>query len=167
MHTTPPIASTIRSCSKNDAFKREIDTNRAAIVRSRRPRSRVSPGAARAKRRDQQWRCLRQGNRNDHVFNKPKKHSFLQVISMATHWIRMWSYLQQEEQREEMDFGCNRLEMVARDLLHRCGWRLHNRLTSWCIIKLVLSFVGWFMLPTCVISDVELLNIGVMKHIIS
>jgi hypothetical protein len=25
---------------------------------------------------------------NDHVFNKPKALSFLQVISMATHWIR-------------------------------------------------------------------------------
>jgi hypothetical protein len=37
-------------------------------------------------------------NRNDHVFNKPKKYSVLQVIPMATHWIRMWSYLQQEKQ---------------------------------------------------------------------
>jgi hypothetical protein len=35
--------------------------------------------------------------RNGFVFNKPNKNSFLQVIPMATHWIRMWSYLQQEE----------------------------------------------------------------------
>jgi hypothetical protein len=37
--------------------------------------------------------------RNSFIFNKTKKHSFLQVIPMATHWICMWSYLQQEEQR--------------------------------------------------------------------
>jgi hypothetical protein len=48
---------------------------------------------------------------------------------MATHWIRMWSYLQKEEQRELMDSGCNRLEMAAQDLFNRCGWRHHTRLT--------------------------------------
>jgi hypothetical protein len=49
------------------------------------------------------------------------KNSFLQVISMATHWIRMWSYFQQEEQREAIDYGCNRLETVAQDLFSQCG----------------------------------------------
>jgi hypothetical protein len=34
---------------------------------------------------------------NDHVFNKPKASSFLLIIPMATHWIRMWSYLQPVE----------------------------------------------------------------------
>jgi hypothetical protein len=68
--------------------------------------------------------------RNDFIFNKPKKHSFMQVIPLATHWIRMWSYLQQEEQREAMDSGCNRLEMAARDLFSRCGWRSHNRISN-------------------------------------
>jgi hypothetical protein len=46
-----------------------------------------------------------------------KKKSFLQVIPMATHWIRMWSYLQQKEQWEAMDSRCNRLETVARDFI--------------------------------------------------
>jgi hypothetical protein len=27
--------------------------------------------------------------RNDFIFNKPKIHSFMQVIPLATHWIRM------------------------------------------------------------------------------
>jgi hypothetical protein len=36
--------------------------------------------------------------RNDFIFNKPKKSSFLQVIPMVTHWICTWSYLQQEEE---------------------------------------------------------------------
>jgi hypothetical protein len=67
--------------------------------------------------------------RNDFIFNKPKKHSFLQVIPMVTHWMRMWSYLQQEEQREAMDSGYNRLDTVSQDLFSRCGWQLHNRLT--------------------------------------
>jgi hypothetical protein len=59
--------------------------------------------------------------RNDHIFNSKKKSNFLQVIPMVTHWIRTWSYLQQEEQREAMDSGCNRLETVAQDLFSRCG----------------------------------------------
>jgi hypothetical protein len=69
----------------------------------------------------------RWNTRDNFVFNKPK-NSFLQVIPMVTHWIRMWSYLQQEEEREAMDSRCNRLEMVARDLFSRCGWRSHNRI---------------------------------------
>jgi hypothetical protein len=40
--------------------------------------------------------------RNDFIFNKPKKSLFLQVIPMVTHWIRMRSYLQQEEKRVDM-----------------------------------------------------------------
>ena len=51
--------------------------------------------------------------RNDHVFNKPKQTSFLQVIPLVTHWIRTWSYLQPVEHRNAMDSGCNILEMVA------------------------------------------------------
>jgi hypothetical protein len=58
--------------------------------------------------------------RNDFIFNKPKTSSFLQVIPMVVHRIRTWSYLQQEEQRVEMDSGCNSLETVAQDLFNRC-----------------------------------------------
>jgi hypothetical protein len=68
-------------------------------------------------------------SRNDHVFNKPKAPSFLQVIPMATHWIRTWSYLQPLEQRDVMDSGCNRLETVARDLFNQFGWRRDNRIS--------------------------------------
>jgi hypothetical protein len=50
--------------------------------------------------------------RNDLIFNKPKTPSFLQV-PMVAHWIRTWSYLQQEKQQAKMDSGYNRLEMVA------------------------------------------------------
>jgi hypothetical protein len=33
-----------------------------------------------------------QNTKNDSVFGKPKKQSFLQVIPVVTHWIRTWSY---------------------------------------------------------------------------
>jgi hypothetical protein len=34
------------------------------------------------------------------------------------------------EQRDVMDSGCNRLEMVAQDLFNQFGWRRDNRITS-------------------------------------
>jgi hypothetical protein len=49
--------------------------------------------------------------------------------------------------------GCNRLKKVALDLFNRCGWRLHNRLTIWCTIKLVSFFVGSFIGPSYVTRD--------------
>jgi hypothetical protein len=67
--------------------------------------------------------------RNDTVFNKPTKQPFLQVLPMVIHWIRTWSYLQSEEQRDVMEYGCNRLETVARDFFSQCGWRLDHRIT--------------------------------------
>jgi hypothetical protein len=68
--------------------------------------------------------------RNDFTFNKRSYPSFLQVIPLVTHWIHMWSYLQPEEQRRDMDIGCNRLETVARDFYSRCGWHTERRITS-------------------------------------
>jgi hypothetical protein len=64
------------------------------------------------------------------VFNKTRGPSILQVIPVATHWIRMWSYLQLVEFREAMDIGCNRLETVARVLFSQFGWRRDNRITA-------------------------------------
>ena len=65
--------------------------------------------------------------RNDLTFNKTKNASFLQVIPLATHWTRTWLCLQPEAQRQDMDSGCNRLEMVAQDLFSRCGWQLDRK----------------------------------------
>ena len=67
--------------------------------------------------------------RNDYIFNNAKSCSFLQVIPMATHWIRMWSYLQSTEKRPAMVSGCNRLDMVARDLYTQFSWRSDFRIT--------------------------------------
>jgi hypothetical protein len=67
--------------------------------------------------------------RNDCIFNTKSFPSFLQVIPLVTHSIRMWSYLQLEDERPALDIGCNRLETVARDFYNRCGWRVDRRLT--------------------------------------
>jgi hypothetical protein len=67
--------------------------------------------------------------RNDYIFNKAKSTSFMQVVPMATHWIRMWSYLQPMEKRKDMNIGCSRLERVARDLYSQFSWRFDHRLT--------------------------------------
>ena len=69
------------------------------------------------------WNC-----RNDMVFNKVGTAHFLQVIRMATFWIREWSYLLPEVRQAHMDFGCNRLETVAWDIYNQGGWRLTRRL---------------------------------------
>ena len=71
------------------------------------------------------WLC-----RNDLVFNKKKVANFLQVIHMASGFIRMWSYLQREDRRADLATGCNRLEMVARDLFNRSGWRNGLRISD-------------------------------------
>jgi hypothetical protein len=67
--------------------------------------------------------------RNDYVFNKTNKISFLQVIPLTTHWIRTWSLLQPEERRQDMAIGCSRLETVARDLFNQFSWRPVFRVT--------------------------------------
>ena len=67
--------------------------------------------------------------RNDIIFNNGNNCSFLQVISMAIHWIRTWSYLQPMEQRQALDFGCNHLEMVARAIYSQCSWHSERRIT--------------------------------------
>jgi hypothetical protein len=67
--------------------------------------------------------------RNNFIFNKPRTPTFLQVIPLAIYWIRMWSYLQQVEDRPDMDSGCNRWEMVAQGIYSQCGWRLAHRIT--------------------------------------
>jgi hypothetical protein len=69
------------------------------------------------------WNC-----RNDLVFNKKGTAHFLQVIRMAIHWTRDWSYLLPEAQRAPMVTGCSRLETVARDIFNLGDWRLSKRI---------------------------------------
>jgi hypothetical protein len=50
------------------------------------------------------------------IYNKSRASSFVQIIPLATHWIRMLSFLQPVEHRQDMDTGCNLLETVAQGL---------------------------------------------------
>ena len=68
--------------------------------------------------------------RNDIIFNNAKKSSFMQVIPLAIHSIRMWSYLQATDKHAVLDIGCNRLLSVARDLYNQYSWRSDLRITS-------------------------------------
>ena len=67
--------------------------------------------------------------RNEIVFNKSKASSFLQVIPLATHWIRTWSLLQPVECRQDMDSRCALLETVAREFFNQFSWQLNFRIT--------------------------------------
>jgi hypothetical protein len=58
--------------------------------------------------------------RNDYIFNNAKSSSFMEVIPLATHCIRMWFYLQPMDKRENLATGCSRLERVARDIYSWC-----------------------------------------------
>jgi hypothetical protein len=82
------------------------------------------------------WKC-----RNDTVFNKIGTAHFFQVIRMATHWTREWSYLPPEAQRAPMDSGCIRLEMVARAIYNQGGWRLFKRLHDAWVDFLFITLV--------------------------
>lgn len=60
--------------------------------------------------------------------------NFLQVIYRATNFCA-WSTLLRVEDSGFMDFGCNRLEMVARDFFNRVGWRSNDRIGDWVIVS--------------------------------
>ena len=64
--------------------------------------------------------------RNDVIFNNANQSSFMQVIPLAIHWIRMWSYLQPTA---VLDSGCSRLILVAHELYTQCSWRFDLRIT--------------------------------------
>jgi hypothetical protein len=70
---------------------------------------------------------------NDFIFKKSCLPTFLQVIPLTVHWIHLWSYLRPTEQCQDIDIGCNYLEMLAWDIYSRFGWCFDGRLTCWCI----------------------------------
>ena len=71
------------------------------------------------------WNC-----RNDIVFNKKSSSHYMQVINMAIHWIRLWSYLLPPDQRGLMEAGCTRLMLVVRAIFCRAGWQHSRRIDA-------------------------------------
>jgi len=67
--------------------------------------------------------------RNNVVFDKILAPSYLQVIFRGTYWIRFWSLLHQEEDRQIMMMECRKIETAAMEVFARNGWRFINRIT--------------------------------------
>jgi hypothetical protein len=84
---------------------------------------------------------------NDYIFKKVEKIFY--AGPLATHWIRMWSFLQPIERREALVIRCNRLELIAWDLYNQSSWRFYPRLTCWCRV-----ITCWYMFQPCVIYDI-------------
>ena len=57
--------------------------------------------------------------RNNYIFNRAQSYSFMQVVPLATHGIRMWSFLQPTEKHAALATGCSRLELVVWDLYNQ------------------------------------------------
>jgi hypothetical protein len=65
--------------------------------------------------------------RNDFILANQRNHPFCRLFP----WLRIGSvcgpFLQPVEERHAIDSGCNRLEMVARDIYNQYGWRLDKQ----------------------------------------
>jgi hypothetical protein len=57
--------------------------------------------------------------RNNIIFDKAAAPSYLQVIFRGTYWIRSWSLLQKEEDRQKMLMGCRIIETTAIEVFAR------------------------------------------------
>ena len=66
--------------------------------------------------------------RNGIIFDKAAAPSYLQIIFRGTYWIRSWSQLQKEEDRQMMKMGCMNIETTAMEVFSRHGWRFSNRI---------------------------------------
>jgi hypothetical protein len=93
--------------------------------------------------------------RNDFIFSKSRTSTFLEVIHVAIHWSWTCPFIQSAEKRQAMDSRLSRLEMVALSLYDRCGSRLDNRITVWCIwdVSCLPFFVGWSVYQRFVILE--------------
>ncbi|WVZ54678.1 hypothetical protein U9M48_005442 [Paspalum notatum var. saurae] len=68
--------------------------------------------------------------RNDVVFNERTFNSFAQVIYRGTFWIRCWSLLCKEEEKENLKMRCMHLESVVLELFFKFGWRRSYRIEA-------------------------------------
>ena len=66
--------------------------------------------------------------RNNIVFDKVLAPSYLQIIFRGTYWIRSWSQLQKEEDRQMMKMYCRNIETTTMEVFSRHGWRFSNRI---------------------------------------
>jgi hypothetical protein len=69
-------------------------------------------------------------SRNDMVFQRTRPNSCLQVIFRGAYWIRSWSILSKEEERDSLMLGCRNLETTALDVFGKSGWNIFRRVMN-------------------------------------
>lgn len=69
-------------------------------------------------------------SRNEAVFNRKFPNSFLQVIFRGTYWIRFWSQLSKEEEKNFVKLNCRLLEERLLELFAERGWNSRDRLAN-------------------------------------
>ena len=67
-------------------------------------------------------------SRNEVVFQRRYRNSYLQVLFRRTYWARFWLQLSEEEEMQLVKSNCQRLEEVIMELCTKWGWNFGNRI---------------------------------------
>jgi hypothetical protein len=67
------------------------------------------------------WLC-----RNEVVFQRSNFNSVLQVMFRGTYWIRNWSILSKDEERNISKECCRWLEIMTLEFFHKNGWNVRK-----------------------------------------
>ena len=67
-------------------------------------------------------------NRNDIIFLKSQKQTYLQILFRATYLVTMWMQLQKEEDMDTISTACRAMESTAMEIFTKNGWLFSNRL---------------------------------------
>ena len=67
---------------------------------------------------------------NNMVFNKANSNTVAKVIFRATFWIRQWSMLHREDERQLFKVGCRKWETLILEIFAKYGWSFTNRIMS-------------------------------------
>ena len=62
--------------------------------------------------------------------NAKKPNSFLQVLFRETFWIRNWSVLSKEEERDSLKKGCQTLEFTVMEVFSKAEWNFRQRIKN-------------------------------------
>jgi hypothetical protein len=54
--------------------------------------------------------------------------TYLQVLFLATHWLRTWAQLHKEEEGSVIKDACRQLDMAMLQIFAHHGWRITNRI---------------------------------------
>ncbi|WVZ73514.1 hypothetical protein U9M48_021813 [Paspalum notatum var. saurae] len=69
-------------------------------------------------------------SRNDMVFNRFLSDSFKEIMFSGIYWIRCWTKLSTEDDKEILEAGCRKLEVFVLEFLGGFGWRARYRIDA-------------------------------------